>query len=93
MRILMLVAIPILVRASRGAAIFVSFVAGIIAGSIIFHYVATKWSSNTAAWISGITASATIGAVLGSIAGAGAPAGIALGAIGGAIGAVIGILH
>ncbi len=93
MGILILLAIPILARASRGVAVLVGFIAGIIVGSIIFHYVTTKRGSNTMAWVLGVVASAAIGAVLESVVGVNTPVGIALGAIGGAIGAVVGILH
>ncbi len=85
--------IPRVVKVTYGIAILVSFVAGMIVSSIIFHYVITKRNSNTAAWISGVTASAVIGAVIGGTIGAGAPVEIAFGVIGGMIGAVIGILH
>ncbi|VVB92837.1 Uncharacterised protein [uncultured archaeon] len=88
---LMLPVIPRIVRVTYGIAILVSFVAGMIASSIIFHYV--KRNSNTAALISGVAASAAIGAVIGAVMGAGAPVEIAFGAIGGVIGAVIGIFH
>lgn len=90
---LMLLAIPRVVKISYGVAILVSFVAGMIVSSVIFHYIIAKKSSNTAAWISGVAASAAIGAAIGSIMGGGAHVEIAVGAIGGVIGAVTGILH
>ncbi len=93
MGVLIFLAIPILARVSRGVVVLVDFIAGIIVGSIIFHYISIKRSKNTMAWISGIAVSAAIGAVLNSIMGVNTPIGITLGAIGGALGAVIGILH
>jgi len=93
MGILILLVIPILAKASHGIAVLVGFVAGMIAGSVTFHFVFAKRGSNIVAWISGVVASAAIGAALGSAVGIGSDIGLILGAIGGAIGAVIGILH
>ncbi len=90
---IMLPAIPRIVRLTYGIAIFVSFVAGMVVSSFIFHYVTTRKDSNITAWISGVAASTVIGAAIGGIMGAGAPVEIAFGAVGGVIGAVIGILH
>ncbi len=89
--------IPYLARLFYGITLFVGFVAGMVAGSITFHYVKVGNGNNTIAWVLGIVSGSLIGAVagyiLGGIIGINILAGILMGAIGGTIGAVVGILH
>jgi hypothetical protein len=89
--------IPFLARLHYGIALFVGFIAGMVAGSITFHYVKVSNRNNIIAWILGLFSGFLIGAVagyiLGDMIGINILAGILMGAIGGTIGAVVGILH